>query len=496
MKNGGSTTAKSIACEDFYVPNAGSTESGLTEVASIDLDNPGADPRETGILGRVDTVFGNADSMYLAARAWVEPPFQWNDIYAGSSSSSSSGGGSVGSDPGTAPSLPPPQPVPEPAPLPKQNVRPAALRPLADAPSAEVIAWSTSNTHIHKFEFRSDPKFANYVASGTLPGQVKDQFSLDEKDGYLRIATTENRQYVSIDGRVTSGSSSTVVSSSSSGATGSTSGSGGAAVALPNTVNHVFTMEQRGGWLEQAGSVGDLAPNEQIYSVRFLEGRGYVVTFRQVDPLFVIDLQNPRSPTVLGALKIPGFSEYMHPLGANHLLTIGRDASLDGRQQGLQLQIFDVTDGANPKVVHKFTYNGSEYGSSEAEYDHKAFTYFADKGLLAFPYYTYGNGTAEKGTIGGMRSTLELFRVDLGTGFTKVGSVDNTTLVATHANGYCGGYFAPSVRRGVFLENVVYSISYGGIVAKDVNDLAAAGTSLPLPTPFLNEGYGPATACY
>jgi uncharacterized secreted protein with C-terminal beta-propeller domain len=258
----------------------------------------------------------------------------------------------------------------------------------------------------------------------------------------------------------------------------------------PNTVNHVFALEQKGPWLEQIGSVGDLAPNEQIYSVRFVESRGYVVTFRQVDPLFVIDLAYPATPRLLAALKIPGFSEYMHPLDANHLLTIGRDASLDGRSRGLQLQIFDVTDGANPTVKWKHTYTGDEYGTSEAEYDHKAFTYFGDKQLLAFPYVSYGGGEY------GMRSSLELFKVDIGSGFRKLGSIDHTPLVQASAGGkgYCGGYYTPSVRRGVFLENFVYSVSYGGVVAKDANNLLAAGKELALPAPQTNEGYGP--PCY
>src|SRR5690606_11877377 len=130
----------------------------------------------------------------------------------------------------------------------------------------------------------------------------------------------------------------------------------------PATVSHVITLSQNGPWLEKTGEVADLAPNEQIYSVRFLNNRGYVVTFRQVDPLFVVDLANPAAPALLAALKTPGSSEYMHPLDENHLLTIGRNADGDGRQQGLQLQIFDVTNGANPIVKHKFTYTGQEYG--------------------------------------------------------------------------------------------------------------------------------------
>jgi hypothetical protein len=478
-KNGAAVSAKTVACEDFYVPTAGSTESGLTEVASIDLSNPAAPTKETAILGRADTVYGNGDTLYLAAHAWIEPPFVWNDPFVGvgsSGGSAESGTGvaspPVASDPGT--------PTPEPAPAPTPGGKSANLgknlaigvRPQTDtaqSSAAGIITWSSNNTHIHKFEFASQPDFPNYVASGTIQGSVKDQFSLDDKDGFLRVATTENRQYVTTDGKYVA---------TEAAPPGST-----APPVRPGTVSHVYVLEQKGPWLEKTGDVGDLAPNEQIRAVRFVDHRGYVVTFRQVDPLFVIELAQPSKPQVLAALKIPGFSEYMHPIDANHLLTIGRDASETGRQQGLQLQVFDVTNGANPILQHKFTYTGEEYGSSEAEYDHKAFTYFADKNLLAFPYYSSGG-------VNGMRSSLELFKVDLATGFAKLGSIDHTTLVKNNPTGYCGGYFGPQVRRGVFLENFVYSISYGGIVVRDANDLAAGGAQLALPSPQLNQGYG------
>lgn len=483
VKNGTGVAATTVACEDFYVPTAGSTESGITEVASLDLADPSATPKETAILGRADTVYGSADTLYLAARAWVEPPVMWNDMGEGDSVAVS-GGGSTPPSTGTA-SPPPDAPSEEPAPAPVPtpggkviNVKQKIGVRTTEAHEVAVTAHSTTMTHLHKFEFKSDPKFPNYQASGTVKGNVKDQFSLDEKDGTLRVATTEGRMYVDANGKYVSAEWSDPTDPNAP------------AITRPSQVNRVFTLQQNGAWLDVAGDVGDLAPNEQIFSVRFVGNRGYVVTFRRVDPLFVVDLAQPKAPTVLAALKIPGFSEYMHPLDENHLLTIGRDADDTGRTRGLALQIFNVTDGANPVLQHKFTYNGNEYGSSEAEYDHKAFTYFADKNLLAFPYFSYDyvNGYDAK-------STLELFKVDLTSGFNKVGAIDHSGLVSSAPTGYCSGYYAPSVRRGVFMENIVYSISYGGVVAKDSNNLAAQGTSLALGSPQVNKGYGP-EACY
>ena len=465
-KNAGAVAVSSVACEDFYVPTTGSTESGLTEVASIDLANPSALARESAILGRAETVYGSADTLYLAAQAWIEPPYAWWDDASGPSS----GGGTTGSGtatPGTTTASPPPPMA--------GGVGTKTLRPRttpAGQPTS-VLAFATSKTHIHKFDFTADAGFPNYVASGTVVGNVKDQFSLDDKDGYLRVATSESRMYVDLDGKYAEPTF-----------PGNTSGPQD----RPQTVNHVFTMGVSGGWLDLTGDVGELAPNEQIYSVRFIGGRGYVVTFRRTDPLFVIDLQNPTAPSKIAELTIPGFSEYMHPLDATHLMTIGRAASATGQTQGLQLQIFDVADGANPILAHKFTYSNTQYGTSEAESNHKAFTYFADQGTLAFPYYAYA---PNDGTGGGMHSSLELFRVDANSGFSKLGSIDHTPLVSTNPYGYCGGYYGPEVRRGVFLDNFVYSISYGGIIAKDVNDLGGAGSQLALPSPQANTGYGP-----
>jgi hypothetical protein len=458
VKEGAQVTAKSVACEDFYVPTTGSTESGLTEVASLDLADPASMPRETAILGRADTVYATADSLYLAANAWVEPPpFTFDD---GSSGSGSTGGGDTT----------------EPAPLPTEpSVGTASIGP-RNTPTEPtgVTTWATNKTHLHKLEFATEPTFPNYVASGTVTGSVHNQFSLDEKDGFLRVATTESRIYVDAQGRWVS----------------AMPNDGNTPSPRPDMVNHVFVLGPNGSWLDVVGSAKDLAPNERIYSARFVGGRGYIVTFRQVDPLFVLDLNAPQNPVVLGELKIPGFSEYMHPLDENHILTIGRDATDDGQARGLQLQIFDVTNGANPIRKHLHTYTGDEYGSSEAQYDHKAFTYFADRQMLAFPYYAYNYNTGSDGP----KSTLELFKVDVGSGFAKLGAIDHSALVSSNPTGYCGGYYGPTVRRGVFMENFVYSVSYGGVVVKDANNLAAQVSQLPLSAPVTNDGYGP--SCY
>jgi hypothetical protein len=468
VRQGGGVSASTTQCQDFYVPTTGSTESGITEVSTLDLADPTGTPRETAILGRADTVYGNADSLYVASRAYVEPPVVWYDPWGGgvaSSGGGSTGSGTVGS--GTV------EPAPAPAPTPKPSgIGTESLHINADpATGVPISTWSSNNTHVHKFEFKSDPKFGNYQASGTVRGMVKDQFSLDEKDGFLRIATTEQRNYYSTTDNVYVAADSAPVQK------------GAPAPVRPQSVSHVFVLGQQGAWLGVQGDAGDLAANEQIYSVRFVESRGYVVTYRQVDPLFVLDLSTPQKPNVVGELTIPGFSEYMHPLDAGHLLTIGRD-----QNNQLALQIFDVTNPANPQRTFNLAYTGGAYASSDAEYDHKAFTYFADKQLLAIPFYSYGYATTTADSYG-MHSSLEIFKIDVNAGIQHLGDVDGTALVSKYQSGYCGGYYGPSVRRGVFLDNTVYAISYGGIAAKDVGNLAAAPITYALPYPQANDVY-------
>lgn len=308
--------------------------------------------------------------------------------------------------------------------------------------TASSLPVSQSSTHLHKFDLTRDPAAPLYTAFGTVDGQVKDQFSLDERNGVLRIATTD-----------------TLVSSNQW-----------------ETSNSVFALSQSGEDLVTTGEVRGLAKGETIYSVRFVGTRGYVVTFRQVDPLFVVDLENPAAPKVVAELKIPGFSEYMHPIDdGDRLLTIGRDGTEGGQVLGLALQVFDVRDAANPKLEHKYVFTGSD-GYSEAQNNHKAFTYY--KGMLAFPFVGYDNYN------GTMRTSLELFRISAEDGIEKLGSIDHSGFFNQESYyGYCGGYYGSGVRRGLFIDDALYSISYGGVLVNELTNLSEPVASLALPQP-------------
>ncbi len=234
-------------------------------------------------------------------------------------------------------------------------------------------------------------------------------------------------------------------------------------------------MEEKEGRLQIAGRISGLAPNEQIYSARFVGDRGYMVTYRQVDPLFVVDLSDPYNPELKASLKIPGFSEYMHPLGSDHLLTIGRDGTDDGQVLDTALQVFDVTDAADPKLIHKHVLPP---GYSEAERNHKAFTFY--QGKLAIPTYRYsydGNYS--------FSSTLDLFKVDVSDGISPMGSVDHSSFFGDLTDPYCYPY-SVSVRRGVFIDDYIYSISEGGVLVSPTADVNNPVASLAFAQPELD----------
>jgi uncharacterized secreted protein with C-terminal beta-propeller domain len=190
-----------------------------------------------------------------------------------------------------------------------------------------------------------------YLASGRVKGRLLNSFSMSEHAGDLRVATTDD-----------------AVQESS-----------------------VTVLREQDGALAFVGGVGGLGKTEQIYSVRFLGDRGYVVTFRQTDPLYVIDLADPAAPKVAGELKIPGYSAYLHPISEHQLIGVGQDATDEGRVRGTQLSLFDVSDPANPKRLANATLPQS---NSEAEYDHHAFLWWARTNLAVIPVTDHRNGSS------------------------------------------------------------------------------------------------------
>lgn len=264
-----------------------------------------------------------------------------------------------------------------------------------------------SDTRSVVHSFLLGERGTRYEASGLLEGWLRNQFSLDVHEGILRaaISYTEPTE---------------------------------AEAWWGPTANKLITMKPEDGKLVRVGETPPLAPNETIFSVRFMGDYGYVVTFRQIDPLFAIDLRDPANPTVLGELKIPGFSTYMHPLSDDHLLTIGRDVDeYSGIDQGLQLQIFDVSEKTEPRRIHQRTLPRT---FSTAEHDHKAFVYDPRSGMLLIAAESYDGYT--------QGSSLELFSVSIERGIQPFGSVrHNAPLTARER-----------IERGLLIEDFVYSL--------------------------------------
>jgi len=195
----------------------------------------------------------------------------------------------------------------------------------------------------------------SFEADGQVPGTILNQFSMDEHADTFRIATT----------------------SYSADWQSSTS-------LLGPVQNNLYVLDMN---LNIIGELEEIAPGEKIHSVRFMENRAYVVTFKKIDPFFVIDLSNAYAPTVLGELKISGYSDYLHPYDENHIIGIGKETYDMGDfawYQGVKISLFDVTDVSNPRELAKYEI-GNRGTDSPVLYDHKAFLFNPENGLLAMP---------------------------------------------------------------------------------------------------------------
>lgn len=220
------------------------------------------------------------------------------------------------------------------------------------APTAAI-----TNTQIYKFNV-SRPGRPVFEASGGVPGWLINQYALSEYDGKLRVVTTTVRTAV-----------------------------GGSSLATSETALHV--LRQRGEALIEVGRLEGLGKGERVYSVRFVGPTAYVVTFRQTDPLYVVDLRDPANPAAVGELKVTGYSAYLHPAGEGRLIGVGQEASTRGRVLGTQVSLFDVRDPSKPALLARHQLNG---GQSEAEVDPHAFLFWPKTGLVLIPVTPNWNG--------------------------------------------------------------------------------------------------------
>lgn len=246
--------------------------------------------------------------------------------------------------------------------------------------------------HIHRFDLGQSDGMAKYVNSGEVVGNVTNQFWLSEYEGHLRVASTLNRWWAN-----DSGSSLSV-------------------------------LKIDGAKMDVVGQIHDIGKGEYLYAARMFGPKGFMVTFLQTDPLFTFDLSDPTNPQQKGELKINGYSSYIHKMDDNTLLTIGEDATDEGRTLGMHLQVFDVSDMTNPeRIQHVMINKDSEnnYGWSSALSDHHAFNYHAGSGLLSIPVNLYSwTEDAYEHLTGAI-----VYKVSRDKGFEKLGVVNHADLV-------------------------------------------------------------------
>lgn len=280
-------------------------------------------------------------------------------------------------------------------------------------------------TSIHKFDI-SDPRATTYVATGSVQGFLLNQFAMDEYEGMLRVASTSSPSWW---------------------------GSG------PDSESKVSVLRQIGDGLVEVGSVDGLGATEQIYSVRFMGDVAYVVTFRQTDPLYIIDLSDPRRPEMVGELKIPGYSAYLHPVGDGRILGVGQDATDEGQVQGTQVSLFDVSDPTDPQRLD--TYTLSEGSNSSVEWDHHAFLYW--DGLAVIPVQQYRWDEKSESAFFGA----------VGLKVSDDGLTELDKVVHPGGDDDKNWDWRAQIVRAVAVGDSVYTISAKGIMKSSIDDLAS-----------------------
>ncbi|MBD8070533.1 beta-propeller domain-containing protein [Bacillus sp. PS06] len=298
------------------------------------------------------------------------------------------------------------------------------------------------DTNIYKFSI--DKEKVEFRSSTEVSGTILNQFSMDEHDGNFRVVTTKGDTWNE---------------------------------ERPSS-NNLYIYDEN---LKQIGQLENLARGERIYSARFMGERIYIVTFKQVDPLFVIDASNPTKPSVLGELKIPGFSSYLHPYDENHLIGFGHDTKVvpskqSGEEplvftQGVKISLFDVSDVSNPK--EKFNeIIGGRGTYSPIEFDHKSLLFHKTKGMFAFPVSVYydveGNTYEQRFEFQG----AYVYNLDLNKGF-------NLQSKITHMEGeHFYEEWESTIFRTVYIGDHLYALSPSKITAHQMDSFKLSGELL------------------
>lgn len=332
--------------------------------------------------------------------------------------------------------------------------------------------WTMPEESTNIYRFSLAPGDIAYAGQGKVPGTILNQFSMDENNGYFRIATTKENWTLD-----------------------------------EESTNNLYVLNNAD--MQIVGQLTGLAPGEKIYSVRFMGDRAYMVTFRTIDPFYVIDVSNPANPNVLGYLKIPGYSDYLHPFDENHIIGFGKETAtimedfMFGMEDvllpllieeilpsftreiatGMKIAMFDVTDVANPVEMHKIAI-GERGTNSELLRNHKALLFDKEKGIMAFPIQIAkinreGFSEAEIASSWGdtIFSGAQVYNVSLENGFVLRGEATHYT-AADYTNGILTNTdWLRDIKRILYIGKYFYTVSEAIVKAhqmedvKDVNSL-------------------------
>ncbi|MFJ5564660.1 beta-propeller domain-containing protein [Lysinibacillus xylanilyticus] len=301
------------------------------------------------------------------------------------------------------------------------------------------MIWMPRTTDTQIFKWNVDGTAMNFVGTTEVKGSVLNQYSMDEYEGNFRIVTTE----------------------------------GNAWDEQQISRNHLFILDKN---LQQLGAVKNLAPGEKVYSARFMGEKAYVVTFKQVDPLFVIDVANPKQPTVLGELKIPGFSNYLHPLDDTHLIGIGYDTEQRYDEYSkrnftvttnMKMSLFDVSDFKNPKEQSTVKIGGK--GSySEVQYNPKALFRNKEYNYFGFPVVLYDAGKGDEVVYKGQGA--QIYEITANKGIVLKGNIVNKSTGDQYEN------WEQRVQRVVYIDDALYTIANNEVKSYQLKDFKPLDT--------------------
>ncbi len=391
----------------------------------------------TGLAGTVEQTLALRRMTALPASSWL-PSFRREDATGRATAADTSppctsvsrpADGSDGTSTVTVLTIDPAQGV---TPVDEDTIMGAADQTMLSADNLYVTSARTGTngrvtTHIHVFDV-SRPRSTDYRASGSVEGTPLSQFSMDEHAGVLRVATTRPSD-IAMPMEDTDGTR------------------------PAESDSMVTTLRVEGRRLVELGRVDGLGRGEQIYAVRFMGGRGYVVTFRQTDPLYTIDLSDPRAPRMTGELKINGYSAYLHPVDDDHVIGVGQDGDGQGGRTGAQVSLFDVSDPASPRRVASWSAPGAY---SDVEWDHHAFLWWAPTSTAVIPVVSTdpGDGTTRDASAVALHITPE--------------GIDGVKGLA-QGPATAGG--RSPILRSLVIGDTLYTVSDTGIVARGVSTL-------------------------